>query len=641
MKKQAIFFLFVLISLLISVSASAQFEREIQVLEAFYSDDDMVMAATRFLKPRVETADNISVVTAEDIEAVNAHTVADVLKIVPGIFAFSNQDFGTNALLSVQGSEDKHVLVLLDGMRWNFLSGNNAETNSIPVEIVEKIEIIKGPASSTWGSSLGGVINIITKPVDSNTATSATLHASYGEAGSLDTRAQVSGKSGSLGYFLYAGHQESSGFETARDYENTQFFSKLHFQMPKNKSLAVSFGYSSPENGTGDIITSDITGGNSDLSFFINSTFNSRLSDNLELRASGYYIDRDPELSYYSLGLGMLGHAGELYYSGAYLEKTAGGSLLLAWRPEKHTVVLGAEIFHGELDQTINNGTFLQNIGAPPASHTHPSVSEWALFTNDTIVIGDLTFTAGLRFDHNSVSGSFLSPSLGLTYLLSENTVLRSTIARGFQYPALAVSSGGGIFLDPNPDLNPEKVWSYQLGIESTAFPLGRIKTSLFHYRQSDTLDTVVYGGGPPAYNDIVINAGEQDRFGVEVAFRSRPMNGFSFNAGGTYVRIQPDRPDVDRDIRGYNLSIHYDNKKSLKASLIGNYIDPDIPQYRDTSRNAFIWDFHVRKTISGSKGNSTVFFFTAHNLFDASQYQLEYKKNPRRWVEAGLRWVY
>jgi vitamin B12 transporter len=82
------------------------------------------------------------------------------------------------------------------------------------VGIIDRIEVIKGPASSAWGSSLGGLINIITKAAGTTRTPSGALQVSYGEAGSLDAGAHLSGKTGPLGYFLFAGRQESADFGT-------------------------------------------------------------------------------------------------------------------------------------------------------------------------------------------------------------------------------------------------------------------------------------------------------------------------------------------------------------------------------------------------------------------------------------------
>ncbi|HLD29275.1 MAG TPA: TonB-dependent receptor plug domain-containing protein, partial [bacterium] len=146
---------------------AAPFEEEMEVLRLFYSEKALVVSSTRHPKPISQVAENITIVTAREIEEMNAHTVAEVLNRIPGVFINFGQgvgSFGSASLIYIQGSEDRHVFVLVDGVAWNFLSSGAAETNAIPVGIIERIEMIKGPASSAWGSSLGGVINIITKP---------------------------------------------------------------------------------------------------------------------------------------------------------------------------------------------------------------------------------------------------------------------------------------------------------------------------------------------------------------------------------------------------------------------------------------------------------------------------------------------
>ncbi|MFA7403913.1 MAG: TonB-dependent receptor plug domain-containing protein [Pelobacteraceae bacterium] len=140
---------------------------QIQVAMVAPSDEDLLMfweekelyvqTATRSEKPITQVAENMTVITAKEIEAMNANTISEVLARVPGVFVdFSSNEYMSSAQLHIQGSESRHVTVLLDGMPVNLISGGNAETNFIPLRIVERIEIIKGAASSAWGSALGG-----------------------------------------------------------------------------------------------------------------------------------------------------------------------------------------------------------------------------------------------------------------------------------------------------------------------------------------------------------------------------------------------------------------------------------------------------------------------------------------------------
>lgn len=103
------------------------------------------------------------------------------------------------------------------------------------------------------------------------------------------------------------------------------------------------------------------------------------------------------------------------------------------------------DISHGSLEQTLDAGPFLQSIGAPVTTTTNPSIDKWAVFANDSIVLGKFSITPGIRYDHNDVTGSFTSPSLGATYRLGEHTIIRLAVSRGFTIPPLSSTSGGGV----------------------------------------------------------------------------------------------------------------------------------------------------------------------------------------------------
>jgi vitamin B12 transporter len=210
-----------------------------QDLLLFWEQKELyVETATRTAKPISQVAENMVVVTAKDIADMNAHNVAEVLRRVPGLFVdLTTSDFGSGSNLSIQGAYDRQVTVLLDGVVWNFLAGGNAEVGSIPVQIIDRIEIIKGPASSAWGSALGGVINIITKNAGDSARPKGMLSASYGQKNSQDLNAELYGKGGAVGYYLYAGRQASDGLLNDRSYQRNSFYGKLTAPPPRIISI--------------------------------------------------------------------------------------------------------------------------------------------------------------------------------------------------------------------------------------------------------------------------------------------------------------------------------------------------------------------------------------------------------------------
>jgi outer membrane cobalamin receptor len=127
--------------------ASAQSDEEMDILRMIYKDQDLV-TPTRSPKPISQVAENITVIDSDEIEAINAHTLSDVLLHVTGVQMDIQGGPGSITNARIQGSDQRHVRVIVDGVSLNNLSDNFADIGAFPVQRIERIEIIKGPASS-------------------------------------------------------------------------------------------------------------------------------------------------------------------------------------------------------------------------------------------------------------------------------------------------------------------------------------------------------------------------------------------------------------------------------------------------------------------------------------------------------------
>ncbi|MGB5157739.1 MAG: TonB-dependent receptor [Desulfobacterales bacterium] len=636
-KKGILLLFFVLITSYFYGAFAAQAEEEMDVLRLFYKEKDLVVSATRHPKPISQVAENITVVTAKEIEEMNAHTVAEVLNRIPGLFVVFGQgtgSFGSASLIQTQGSEERHVLVQIDGVAWNLLATGASENNSIPVGIIERIEVIKGPASSAWGSSLGGVVNIITKPIGTTARPTGSLSASYGEKNTQDYRAEIMGKEGSVGYYLYAGRQYSEGQMSSRDFETNNFYSKFRIPLSENVTAGLSMGYSDPQTGLGEfhLPTGDFRSTSSSRTFFTTASLDASLTRELDLNISFHHFKQRIDQMNKAMGLGIVGTPSELNSDGLYDEKTTGGSAKLVWTQGLHTVIFGVDADRGKLDQTLTSWSVLQSQDAPATLATYPDIDRWAVFANDTIVLDKLSITPGIRYDHNSISGSFTSPSLGIAYSLGEDSILRASVARGFTIPPLSWTSGGGFYLDPNPSLKPEKVWSYQAGVESTALRYLWAKATVFRYEIKDVLKRE---------NDHLVNSGDSRRQGIELETETVPLYNMSLRSGFAYVDISPATEEGAAGIYTWNIGLNYNDKKSFRAQLFGHYAWWDLGSASGASYDDFIWDLNLNKKIYSNELIATDVFLTAHNIFNGSQYVLGDIQNPKRWVEAGIRFSF
>jgi vitamin B12 transporter len=253
----------------------------------------------------------------------------------------------------------------------------------------------------------------------------------------------------------------------------------------------------------------------------------------------------------------------------------------------------------------------------------------WALYANDTITLGDFSITPGVRYDNTSSNGDFVSPSLGITYNLFDRTIFRAYAARGFNTPPLGFTYVVGFV---NPDLKVEEVWSYSVGVETSAAEIIWFKVTGFLHDIRDVIDQ---------NNLPAVNAGKQRRQGVEVEARTVPFFHTSLMAGYTFIDSR-DRetglriPNVPRQT--WDVGIDYDNSDILRGSLRGHYIWWNAQSEVNARYKAMIWDLNLSRRFMERGEISLEAFFTAHNIFNGSQYADSFFPNPRRWFEGGLR---
>lgn len=619
MKMGLILILFIL-SLPFSPTAFAASEEELATLRMFYKEEDIyVVSATRFPKLKSQTAENITVITAKEIEEMNAHTLGDVLNGIPGVQIDSYWGTGAEIFTFIQGSAYNHVLVLIDGVHINS-SAYNAYFGAIPVQNIERVEVIKGPASSAWGSSLGGVINVITKSA-SLRKFSGLLSASQGEMNTGDFRAEATGRADAFSYYLSGGSLRTNGRNPGfRVYDNN-LYAKLGYDLNERLSLTFTASYNKGHKGLGQFPDYDETDKLGYEYFFSTISADYSFNGSATLKLSLSALRQKASWDFITLS------TGDIMGSYNYDVRTDRGSAIFSDISGIHTFVVGSD---------FDNVTSISNANTPEEL----SVSEYAFFANDTFGFGNFTITPGVRYDHTSTTGGFVSPSLGATYRLGDRTILRFSAARGFNTPRIADVLGSTIYYHANPNLRYEKIWSYQAGIETTAVRYLRIKATLFHHRVSDAIDTQFFDDG----TFTSINKNRQKRQGIEFEVSTMPVFNTSGFAGVYYI----DSKDLDTGQKlsipaadyTYDIGLRYNDNRSLNAMLRGRYVRWNR-EAQTAPHDGFVWDINVSKKVYTWGKRDMEIFLTAHNVFDSLQYGSAFYPNPNRWFEGGVRYKF
>lgn len=200
----------------------------------------VVVTATRQATRSNELLSDVSVITREEIDQAGHSTVEQLLARQPGVEYTANGGPGTNSSIFIRGASTKQTIVLVDGLRIGSASSGDVAFSRIPLAQIERIEILRGPASSLYGAdAIGGVIQIFTRRGDGATRYNAST--GYGTYNTSDSTAGVSGGSDTVSYSLQAGHYQTDGFNAIRNPANTSY--NVDRDGYRNSSLSGSLSF--------------------------------------------------------------------------------------------------------------------------------------------------------------------------------------------------------------------------------------------------------------------------------------------------------------------------------------------------------------------------------------------------------------
>ena len=294
-------------------------------------------------------------------------------------------------------------------------------------------------------------------------------------------------------------------------------------------------------------------------------------------------------------------------------EQLSGGGTRLHWRQSGNLMVAGVDYQYAQIhanDALLK--TDIQNRRA----------DRWGGYINDTHSLGMVSVSIGARYDITGTSGNQFSPSIGLTWHLSDNNLLRGYTAKGYSLPSFYLDRGS------------EQVWTSQIGLESSTVPYLWLKGTLF---RNDTWDISTYDSQSATYRSE-----RQIKQGFEVESRTAEMYNLSLRSGYNYVdAYRPSDGSVVKDIpsQTVHLALQYDDHKRFKGILTGRHIFWNAEEYHNGSYNGMLWDVHLNAKPFSGELRGMELFFSLRNIFNGSQYLDEIYRNNSRWAEGGVRY--
>ncbi len=565
-----------------------------------------------------ETAENMAVINADEIKQLPAQNLGEALNYIPGIYIDPRRGFGRATSLSIQGSDSRQVRVMIDGIPLNTQASGQVNPAKFPIEDASRIEIIKGPASSIWGSSLGGVINVITKDTGDSLIPKGSLTTSYAGFRTKKDSFDLSGKVADLGYYLFSSYMESGGKGPKDDVLEKKAFGKISYDLKEMGKIIGSFGFSE-----GDVHSGELPDGTWEAAPYrcqYGKVGYSRSFDGADLKVD-LKNSRQDIISKTFATVMSLAPASIIRSRDVLYEMSA---VFTAHPGERDLLVIGLDSDWDILKSTYLTKAKRLDLQAP--------------FANYTLKLGPWQGNLGLRYDRNSEFGSAVSPSTGGVYHLKgiTQTLIRMNVSRAFNAPPLLWKyynrdlSG----LTVNPDLTPERAWVYELGLESQPVSYLWLKLSLY---RSDVSDAIANGRNDQGQL-IKKNFRKFRRQGIEAEAKLEILEGLNFFGGGAFNDIE-DRAtrqtvkDTDSPRQSFDLGLEYKHKMGFGLSVNGryDYWNKTFDTFQPKDRK-FIFDLKATQ-----KYKQLTSFLNIHNLFDSRYWADYFFPVPKRYFEGGV----
>ena len=585
----------VLASFLLIPSGPAAAQQEAPDLTNKSLEDLMkieVYSASKYMQDASDAPSSVTVITADEIQKYGYRSLADILESVRGFYITYDRDYSFVGVRGFGrlGDSNNRILVLIDGHQINdnvFGEPYLGTEFLVDVDLIERVEIIRGPSSSLYGAdAFFAVINVITRKA----AQLKGVEVSFAPAsfGTYDGRASYGGQYRGLDVMLSGTFYNSRGatlffpqFDSpATNYgvtRNTDYESFQHILATISfRGFTFQGLFSARDKGVPTAyygaLFNDPRTQNFDYHQYFDLSYQHSFGDEWNFTARTSYDQARLQAPVaYSTGLPDGSTTVDTYsFRGNWWNSEA----KLNWTLfKKHKITLGTQVMDNlrqdQGDYTAIGNTFV----ADPASSVI-----WAFYAQDEFAITHtLSLSAGLRYDHYSYFGGTTNPRLGLIYHPSHTTALKLLYGTAFRAPEpFEMTPDYGPFYDNNLQLKPETIRSVEGVVEETLGQHFTLEGGVFRNWINDliTIET-----NPADGQSIYENSGEVNATGVEVELDGRFAGGLQGRASYSYTDTEQPvthqtLPNSPTQLGKLNLSVPIVHQW-LFASLDAQYTSP------------------------------------------------------------------
>jgi len=576
--------------------------------------DTVLIKSTRIDVPFKENARTIQIITADIIKKSAATNVAELLQQVAGVDIRRRGTAGSQADLYIRGGGFDQTLLLIDGIKMDDAqTGHHTLNAALPIEVIERIEIVKGPAARIFGqNAFTGAINIVTKK-KLNSTVSANIEA--GSFGQLNGSVTFGKETENTTIIAHIGTLTSDGYRTNSDYENYNYFFKGTFNKQK-QPINVIATFFDRKFGAQNFYTPPSFGLNE-----YEETQNSLLGISTTFQSEKFKIT--PRL-YWRRGqdIFLLQRDNPSFYRNLHITNKVGAEANASYTSSLGVTGFGLDISRVSISSN--------NLGDRNRTMVN-------LFLEHRFKFGTVNVTPGVAITYFSDFKFHAFPGLDFGMKLSDNLQYYWNIGYTYRIPTYTDLFYNDSSTSGNPDLKPEEAIAQEMGFKyntnnffATVSLFTRASDNLIDFIRPDANATKFVG----------TNIAKVNTQGFEVdANYSFKIRDFNQSLAVGYTFLEDDILDQDRNLSRYRLNTlkhHFTTR--LRTQFFKNVSQNIIYKHaeRTNGQSYNVWDASI--IFNFNKFDFTV---TANNIFNAEFIETGFVLMPESNVLFGLRYSF
>jgi iron complex outermembrane receptor protein len=574
---------------------------------------EVVITSTRIDLPFRENSRTINIITAADIKNSAAVNIADLLQQVAGVDIRRRGTGGSQADLYIRGGGFDQTLLLIDGIKMDDAqTGHHTMNAALPIEVIERIEIIKGPAARVFGqNAFNGAINIVTK---SNLKNSITANIEAGSFGQLNGNVTAGVELDDSSHIIHIGKVTSEGYRPNSDYDNSNFFLKSVFNK-KDQPIEMIATFFERKFGAENFYTTNPSFNEYEETQNSLIAFTTKFkSERLKIQPRIYW-KRNQDMF-------LLRRFEPEFFRNFHITDKIGAEANASYTSELGITGFGVDVskIYLRSNNLGNRNRFMTNV---------------FLEHRFQLLDNKLDITPGVALTYFSDFKFHAFPGLDIGFDITRGLKAYGNIGYTYRIPTYTDLYYSDPRSNGNPDLEPEEAFAQEIGIKYIT-PKFRATLALFNRDAQNLIDYIRLNNTEEIFTATNITKANTKGFEFDAAYNFK-LKEFTQTLALGYAYLDDNILEQNEELSRYALNtLKHQYTTRLSTQLFKNISQNIVYKYaeRTTGQTYNVWDASLVYRLKQME-----FTITASNIFDADYIETGFTPMPPSNVLFGLRY--